>query len=125
MAIVCGWCGVALAALPTPPRDVLTIRVGDREYVQGAVYLTAHADTLLLKPFGFRQFVFDGWTLSRVRYEAIWPRTVKVDSLPPQVSGLDYDVRESIPDSTDTFDRNQESLPADSLLKPAEPSEGK
>jgi hypothetical protein len=116
------WVGLSLAALPPPPRNAVVTMVNGREFVSGGLYLTAHKDTLLLKPFGFRQFAFDGWVLSRVRYTATWPRSVKVDSLPPQVSGLEYDLRPTVSDTTDLW-APDEPLPADSLLKPVPASE--
>jgi hypothetical protein len=76
--------------LVRPPANCEVVKLQGRVYACGAVYLTAHSDTSLLTPFGFRKFDFLGWSLGRCRYDAVWPVDVPLDSLPSQISDLEY-----------------------------------
>ena len=64
--------------------------MGSKEYYRGEVYLASHQDTVTLKRFGFRELEFVGRSLHGVKYAAMWPLDLPVDSLPEAVSGLDY-----------------------------------
>jgi hypothetical protein len=77
--------------LPPPP-NCATVTVGHTEYLKGEVYLAEHADTMALKAFGFRRLEFRGRSLGSVKYSAIWPENVSIDSIATVVSGLDYEL---------------------------------
>jgi hypothetical protein len=123
LAVAIGWSvsclaqssGPQPARFPKPPKNCLTVSIGGKEFLVGRIYLDAHQDTVLLKPFGFRKFDFDGWAASRVLYHAVWPRTVVLDSLPPQVSGLEYD---TIPQDSTGIPSDDNLTVPDSLVPP-------
>jgi hypothetical protein len=75
--------------LPADAQRMVTETIHGREYVSGQVYLTAHADTALLTPLGFRNFDFQGWSGPSCRYATLWPVTVESNQLPRQVSGIE------------------------------------
>jgi hypothetical protein len=79
-------------ALMKPPPNCATMRIGNTEYVEGEVFLSAHSDTVALKPFGFRNFKFVGHSVSSVKYAANWPKATDLKALPQQVSGLNYEI---------------------------------
>jgi hypothetical protein len=105
-----------------PPVNCLTLQVDGKEYLRGMVYLDAHKDTALLKPFGFEHLDFDGWAAARVRYHAIWPRSVVLDSLPLQVSGIEYD-QTALKDSTPAIEDEDLTNPDSLEPPPAEPQQ--
>ena len=99
--------GLMLLMIPTvwadnsilkPPANSAKGVRGGKEYCIGTVYLSSHQDTIALKPFGFLDLKFIGRSLGSVKYEAMWPVSLDVDSLPDGVSGLDYELSE--PDFT-------------------------
>lgn len=74
-----------------PPPDSRIEKIDGQDFASGEVYLTAHADTALLKEFGFRNFKFAGRSVGTVKYHAQWPLAAVASQLPAQLSGLDYD----------------------------------
>jgi hypothetical protein len=73
-----------------PPDNTAILKIGGNVYASGDAYVSSHADTALLKPFGFRRFDFQGWSLGRAHYAAVWPLNVALDSLPFQLDELSY-----------------------------------
>jgi hypothetical protein len=91
--------------MPPPPHGAQVVQVRDKDYYSGVVYLENGADTMVLKPLGFRAFEFQGRSVSSVRFHALWPkRDTERDSLPPVVSGLEYDIETTDTSSVDTPD---------------------
>jgi hypothetical protein len=82
----------SVRTLLPPPEDCLTRKIAGHTFVVGEIYLSAHADTALLTPYGFRKFEFQGWSLGRVHYNALWPVDVPLESLPPQLDELTYKI---------------------------------
>jgi hypothetical protein len=74
----------------SPPRQALTVAIGDHIFAKSEVYLSCHADTVALKQEGFRNFEFLGWVVSRIHYAALCPLDWAGESLPPQISGISY-----------------------------------
>lgn len=74
-----------------PPGYYRYLKIDGHDYIKGTVYLDTHADTALLKPFGFLDLSFRSRGFRCVKYDALWPREVELDSLPRQVSGVEYD----------------------------------
>ncbi len=83
-----------------PPVNAAKLTIGKTAYLKGDVYLAEHADTTALKAFGFRRLEFVGRSLGSVKYSAIWPATVPVDSLAGIISGLDYELVDVKPVAT-------------------------
>ncbi|HEY3295195.1 MAG TPA: hypothetical protein VGL38_07135 [bacterium] len=80
--------------LARPPENCAVRKIGGHTFAEGEVYLSSHADTALLKEYGFRTFEFQGWSLGRARYEAVWPTSVPLDALPSQLDELTYHTTE-------------------------------
>jgi hypothetical protein len=76
--------------LSSPPMNAAVFQWHGTTFTMGQIYLSAHSDTSLLRPFGFRRFEFLGWSLARAHYSAIWPLRVHLDSLPVELSDLEY-----------------------------------
>jgi hypothetical protein len=75
----------------SPPPQCEKIQVGEDYYVKSEVYLACHADTALLTDYGFRDFEFQGWVMSRIRYAALCPLSWDGASLPSVISGISYE----------------------------------
>ena len=74
-----------------PPKDYSTLTLPDGSvYVDGKVHLESDQDTMLLKKFGFRGFIFWKRDSTKVVYMAIWPKELPWDSLPPQLKMMGY-----------------------------------
>jgi hypothetical protein len=72
------------------------MRIGNTDYAFGEIFLTGHQDTALLKEFGFRDFKFEGRVIRNVRYSARWPLATDVETLPEQITGINYATADSI-----------------------------
>lgn len=83
-----------------PPAGAIMEKRSGRDFCSGKLYLTAHGDTALLVPLGFREFRFAGRSVRSVKYTAVWPADADFDALPPQLTGLVYD---AIPESDDVI----------------------
>jgi hypothetical protein len=77
-------------ALPPPPDDSHIVIIDGVRYVDGEYYLDSHADTAALAAVGGRDFEFQGRSVHGVIYRALLPLELERDSLPVQVSGVDY-----------------------------------
>jgi hypothetical protein len=93
-ALVCA-SGQCLAdsnrVLLRPPDNYKGIDIGGVPFVSGQVYLPQLADTALLKPFGFRNFVQAGSSVRYKKIKAWWPLNTEVKDLPEAVIGLTYE----------------------------------
>ncbi len=98
--LIAGLCVSGVLAENTvlkPPANCAKVTLGKVSYLKGDVYLANHQDTTALKAFGFQRLEFAGRSLGNVKYSAIWPATVSVDSLAAIVSGLDYELVDVAP----------------------------
>lgn len=79
------------AEIRIPDHPLMRV-INGKNWYSGELYLTAHDDTMLVKKRGFRRFEFLGRSVGTVRYHAWWPVTVKLDSLPPELHDISFDV---------------------------------
>jgi hypothetical protein len=78
-------------AFVKPPDNTPTTRINGKEYIKGEVYLAKTADPAILKSLGFRDVKFYVSAARYNRYNAMWPRAMDTDSLPPEVMGFNYE----------------------------------
>jgi hypothetical protein len=73
-----------------PPEDYpIELRNG-RDYVRGEVYLSKTVESDFLIPLGFEEINFHASAVRYNSYEAVWPLELNLDSLPPEITGINY-----------------------------------
>jgi len=74
-----------------PPKDFPFFVYKGVPYASGWVLIESDKDTTLLKEFGFCDFNLRRVHAEGIYYDAMWPKDLPWDSLPPQLIGVRYD----------------------------------